>query len=120
MASSDDTGNSDPESKSPTNAILEEINQQTGVIDWQELVKHFARGVVIRVDAGLDLVKVAHSMSLDDKTQMQHWLNRRSIRPATDAHVRAQTTEHNVVCRFLFDTSPRLRDQMHSRMPASA
>jgi len=94
LASSDDTGNSDPESKSPTNAILEEINQQTGVIDWQELVKHFARGVVIRVDAGLDLVKVAHSMSLDDKTQMQHWLNSGSIRRASDDDARCWTKDN--------------------------
>jgi len=73
VAGNDDT-KSDAGSNPSTEAIFAEINQQTGVIDWQELVKHFARGVVIRVDADLDLVKVAHSMSLDDKAQMQQWL----------------------------------------------
>jgi len=81
-------------SSPPTEAILDEINQQTGVIDWQELVKHFARGVVIRVDAGLDLVSVAHSMSLDDKAQMQHWLDSGTIRRASDDDARGWT-KHN-------------------------
>lgn len=68
--------------------VFDEINQQTGVIEWQELVKHFARGVVIRIDAGLDLVKVAHSMSIDDKAQMERWLNAGTIRRASDDDAR--------------------------------
>jgi len=71
--------------------IKYEINQQTGVIDWQELVKHFARGVVVRVDATLDLVEVAHSMSLDNKTQMQAWLDSGDIRRASDDDARGWT-----------------------------
>lgn len=69
--------------------ISTEINQQTGVIDWQELGKHFARGVVVWVDAGLDLVAVAHSMSIDDKSQMQQWLDSGSVRRASDDDARA-------------------------------
>lgn len=90
MAGNDDT-KSDAGSNPSTEAIFAEINQQTGVIDWQELVKHFARGVVIRVDADLDLVKVAHSMSLDDKAQMQQWLDAGSIRRASDDDARGWT-----------------------------
>lgn len=78
----------DPISTNPSEEVTREINQQTGVIDWQELVKHFARGVVIRVDVGLDLVKVAHSMSIDDKTQMQQWLDSGTIRRASDDDAR--------------------------------
>ena len=101
MAVNDDNaGNSDSGSNpsaeaTPTKTILEEINQQTGVIDWQELVKHFARGVVIRVDAGLDLVKVAHSMSLDDKAQMQQWLDAGTIRRASDDDARGWTRDNS-------------------------
>jgi len=101
----DNAGNSDsgsnpsteaiPTEATPTKTILEEINQQTGVIDWQELVKHFARGVVIRVDAGLDLVKVAHSMSLDDKAQMQQWLDAGTIRRASDDDARGWTRDNS-------------------------
>ena len=75
-------------------AIHDEINQQTGVIDWQELVRHFARGVVIRVDAGLDLVKVAHSMSMDDKAQMEQWLNAGTVRRASDDDARCWTRDN--------------------------
>jgi len=95
----DDATNSGSESNpsagaSPsTDVILEEINQQTGLIDWQELVRHFARGVVIRVDAGLDLVKVAHSMSMDDKARMQHWLNAGTVRRASDDDARNWTRD---------------------------
>ncbi len=74
--------------------VTQEINQQTGVIDWQELAKHFARGVVIRVDVGLDLVKVAHSMSIDDKPQMQQWLDSGTIRRASDDDARQWTQDN--------------------------
>jgi len=69
-------------------AILEGINQQTGVIEWQELVKHFARGVVIRVNASLDLVEVAHTMSVDNTSQIQHWLDNNTLRRASDEDAR--------------------------------
>jgi len=96
VAGNDDT-KSDAGSNPSTEAIFAEINQQTGVIDWQELVKHFARGVVIRVDADLDLVKVAHSMSLDDKAQMQQWLDAGSIRRASDDDARGWTQIPNAL-----------------------
>lgn len=67
---------------------LNDINSQTGVINWQELCKHFARGVVINVDASLDLVEVAHSMSVDDKKQMQQWLDKKSVSRASDDDAR--------------------------------
>ena len=75
--------------KQPDKSIIEEINKETGVLNWQELAKHFARGVVICVDAELDLVEVAHSMSVDDTEQMQQWLERGSIHRASDADAQA-------------------------------
>lgn len=82
--------NSKEQTPSPTtqDPITQEINKQTGLIDWQELAKHFARGVVVRVDAELDLVNVAHSMSMDDKTRMQQWLDSGTIRRASDNDAR--------------------------------
>lgn len=70
--------------KDPSRSITEEINKETGVLNWQELAKHFARGVVICVDAELDLVEVAHSMSIDNTDQMQNWLNKGVIHRASD------------------------------------
>jgi len=66
------------------NTNSEEINAQTGVLEWTELAKYFARGVVIKVDPGLDLVEVAHSMSEDNTTQIQQWLTAGSISRASD------------------------------------
>lgn len=37
------------------------LNAQTGRIGWPELSRHFARGVVVCVDAGEDLVAVAEA-----------------------------------------------------------
>ena len=79
----------DSKEKPIPEVISEEINQQTGVLEWKELEKYFARGVVIRVDAGLDLVAVAHSMSIDNTSQMQKWLDAGSVQRASDEDARA-------------------------------
>lgn len=49
------------------------LNAQTGTLAWPELEKHFARGVVIRVSAELDLIEVAAAVVKDDKEAMAHW-----------------------------------------------
>jgi len=54
--------------------LRSQLNQQTGKIAWPELARHFARGVVIRVSSGMDLVEVAVCMSLDDKGSIERWL----------------------------------------------
>ena len=47
----------------PVRALL---NAQTGRIDWPELARHFARGVVVCVDPQEDLVAVAERFVGDD------------------------------------------------------
>lgn len=49
------------------------LNQETGQVGWAELERHFARGVVISVDASLDLVTVADKFLLDDATAIEAW-----------------------------------------------
>ena len=51
------------------------LNLETGRLSWAELERHFARGVVIKVDASLDLIEVAVSVSEDDKKQVEEWMN---------------------------------------------
>jgi hypothetical protein len=46
----------------PTRDLL---NAQTGRIGWPELARHFARGVVVCVDPGEDLVAVAEAFVAD-------------------------------------------------------
>lgn len=55
-------------------AVEEKLNLETGRIAWNELARHFARGVVIRVGAELDLVKVAAAVAEDDKATVADWL----------------------------------------------
>lgn len=50
------------------------LNGETGKLSWNELERHFARGVLIRVAPGLDLVEVAAAMVRDDKAAIESWL----------------------------------------------
>lgn len=53
---------------------LQDLHAQTARVDWQTLEKHFARGVVIRVDGDLDLVEVATCFANDDKAAVARWM----------------------------------------------
>jgi hypothetical protein len=56
--------------------LRQKLNQETGRIHWSELERHCARGVLVKVDAKLDLVEVAANMAADDAAQVQDWLER--------------------------------------------
>lgn len=65
------------------------LNAETARIRWEELQTHFARGVVVRVAPGLDLVAVAASVARDDKEAVARWLRAGLVAPATDAQAQA-------------------------------
>lgn len=67
------------------------LNLETGVIDWTELVRHFARGVVIKVESGMDLVEVADCLAKDDTKQLQAWLEAQTVARASDDDARDWT-----------------------------
>jgi len=50
------------------------LNAETGRMGWNELARFFARGVVIRVAPGLDLVQVAVGIARDDKAALEGWM----------------------------------------------
>lgn len=52
----------------------QQLHQETARISWPELERHFARGVVIRVNADTDLVEVATAFANDAKGQVEGWL----------------------------------------------
>lgn len=54
---------------------LEDIHAQTARVAWQELEKHFARGVVIKAGGDLDLVEVATCFANDDKAAVERWIS---------------------------------------------
>lgn len=68
------------------------LNFETGVIDWSELVRHFARGVVIKVEVGRDLIEVADCLAKDDTEQLKKWLDEQSVARASDDDARDWTT----------------------------
>lgn len=67
------------------------LNLETGVIGWSELVRHFARGVVINVSVQLDLVDAAACLARDDTDQLQCWLDADVVRRASDDDARDWT-----------------------------
>jgi hypothetical protein len=70
--------------KSSDEALIQQLNMETGQIAWPELQRHFARGVVIKVEPELDLIDVAVKFVKDDRTAIESWLNGGSIARASD------------------------------------
>lgn len=68
--------------------LQQQLNLETGKISWPELQRHFARGVVIKVNQGLDLVEVAAHFVRDDKATIENWLNEGSVCRASDEDAR--------------------------------
>ena len=50
------------------------LNAQTGQIGWDELAPHFARGAVLRIQPGQDLVEVALHIVRDHKARVEAWM----------------------------------------------
>lgn len=69
------------------------LNGETARIGWSELERHFARGVVVAVAPGLDLIDVAHAMARDDSAALAAWMQsgqvtRADAEQARDWHAR--------------------------------
>lgn len=68
--------------------LVAKLNSETAVIEWEELAKHFARDVVLKVSEGVNLVDAAASMVLDDKDQVAKWLDSGELTKAVDDDAR--------------------------------
>lgn len=60
------------------------LNAQTGKIAWPELARHFARGVVICVGPGQDLVQVADCLVRDRAGEVSRLYEQGALHRATD------------------------------------
>ncbi len=82
-----------PESRTddtaPPPTLDEALAQEWGVISWDELARHFARGVVITVSVRLDLLNVAKGFAADDKALVEQWLAAEDVARASDDDARA-------------------------------
>lgn len=61
------------------------FNRETSKIGWHELQKFYAKGMVVCVAEGLDLIDVAVGFFKDDKVAVQNWLESGSVKRADDA-----------------------------------
>jgi len=48
--------------------LMAYLNQQTGKITWQELQPYFAKGSLLALQSGFDMIEIAMSLIQDDKT----------------------------------------------------
>lgn len=64
------------------------LASETGEIGWPELQRHFARGVVIHLSAGLDLIEVARALEQDDGSAVAAWMAAGQLARASDQHAR--------------------------------
>ncbi|MBL1141521.1 MAG: DUF2288 domain-containing protein [Proteobacteria bacterium] len=76
--------------------ILDKINRETSKMQWTELMPFFAKGMAIYVSHTLDLIKVAHALSVDNKEQFETWTKEGLVANVTDEQASAWH-ESNVV-----------------------
>jgi len=74
----------------------EKLNLETGLIQWTELQRYFAKGVLIEVDGSLDLVEVAQHFVNDSKAQIENWIADAKVCRANDSHAK-QWQQQNAV-----------------------
>lgn len=106
--------NGDPE------LLRAKINQETAKIPWKELQRFFARGRVILVSPGLDLVEVA-AMATDDRSEeLAAWLSDGQISKVSDdlarSWVESDSTLWTVVVKpwvLVQETGPTDGQQLH-------
>ncbi|MFN3716466.1 MAG: DUF2288 domain-containing protein [Thiobacillus sp.] len=58
----------------PSDLLRAKLNLETARLAWPELERHFARGVVVHVRPGSDLVEVALAMAENRVPQIETWL----------------------------------------------
>jgi hypothetical protein len=68
--------------------MIADFNAQTAKLSWPELARHFARGVVLSVAPGMDLVAVAVAMAQDRADEIETWTRAGQLQRASDADAR--------------------------------
>ena len=60
------------------------LNGETARVNWHELQRFFAQGVVLHVAERLDLIDVATQMSLDNVTTIKNWFDAGELAHVSD------------------------------------
>jgi hypothetical protein len=77
----------------PSEILRAKLNLETAQLAWPELERHFARGVVIKIAPGVDLVDAALNVAENNAATVQEWLAdgriaRTELTDAEDWHAR--------------------------------
>ena len=56
-------------------SLRQELQSECAEIGWHELERHYARGVVLRVEGTVGLLEVAEAMAVDDRATVAGWLD---------------------------------------------
>ncbi len=62
-------------SQSSRDELKAKLNLETSRIHWHELQTYFARGQVVRVEPGLDLLEVATELAADNRERFERWMS---------------------------------------------
>jgi hypothetical protein len=65
------------------------LNQETARMQWKDLQRYFAAGMVIGVSPDLDLVEVAVRVALDDKDAVARWMQENRLAKVGDTQAAA-------------------------------
>ena len=63
--------------------LLTKLNKETARLNWKELEPHFARGSVIRVSKGVDLIAVAKVIAEDNTSSLEQWIQQDEVNNAS-------------------------------------
>ena len=66
--------------------LKDQLNLETGQMDWPELQTYFARGIVVIVAQGYDLLETAAKLHKDEKEAIQTMITAGDITRANDDH----------------------------------
>jgi hypothetical protein len=58
----------------PSDILRAKLNLETARLAWPELERHFARGVVVHVKPGFDLVDAALQVAENNSAAIEAWL----------------------------------------------
>ena len=77
----------------PSDILRAKLNLETARLGWPELERHFARGVVVKVAPGMDLVDTALQIAENNTAVVDAWLAdgciaRAEMSDAEDWHAR--------------------------------
>lgn len=64
---------------SPKEELIAKLNGETAVVAWKEIERFFAKGSLLLVEQGVDLIQCAADMSMDNGEEVGKLINEEKI-----------------------------------------